>query len=69
MVCKELGLSDMSLRNSVKASAERKFRPADDRVLLPEEMELSSLRDENLKRKREKEILKNSTAYFARDVL
>jgi transposase len=34
-----------------------------------EEMELSRLRAENIRLKRENEILKKATAYFARDVL
>lgn len=44
MVCRELGLSDQTLRNWIKAAAEGRL-------------------------KRENEILKKATAYFARDVL
>lgn len=69
MVCKELGLSDQTVRNWVKASAEGKLNGAGGRVVTPEEMELSRLRAENLRLKRENEILKKATAYFARDVL
>ena len=68
-VCKELGLSDQTVRNWVKASAEGKLNGAGGRVVTPEEMELSRLRAENLRLKRENEILKKATAYFARDVL
>ena len=68
-VCKELGLSDQTVRNWVKASAEGKPNGAGSRVVTPEEMELSRLRAENLRLKRENEILKKATAYFARDVL
>jgi transposase len=68
-VIKELGLGDQTLRNWVKASAEGRLRGAGGRVVTPEEMELSRLRAENLKLKRECEILKKATAYFARDVL
>lgn len=68
-VCKELGLSDQTVRNWVKASAEGKLSGAGGRVVSPEEMELSRLRAENLRLKRENEILKKATAYFARDVL
>ena len=68
-VCKELGLSDQTVRNWVKASAEGKLNGAGSRVVTPEEMELSRLRAENLRLKRENEILKKATAYFARDVL
>ena len=69
MVCKELGLSDQTVRNWVKAAAEGKLAGAGGRVVTPEEMELSRLRAENLRLKRENEILKKATAYFARDVL
>jgi len=68
-VCRELGLSDQTLRNWVKAAAEGKLNGAGGRVVTPEEMELSRLRAENLRLKRENEILKKATAYFARDVL
>ena len=69
VVCKELGLSDQTVRNWVKASAEGKLNGAGSRLVTPEEMELSRLRAENLRLKRENEILKKATAYFARDVL
>ena len=68
-VCKELGLSDQTLRNWVKASAEGKLAGAGGRIVTPEEMELSRLRAENLRLKRENEILKKATAYFAKDAL
>ena len=69
MVCKELGLSDQTVRNWVKAAAEGKLNGAGGRIVTPEEMELSRLRAENLRLKRENEILKKATAYFASDVL
>ena len=68
-VCKELGLSDQTVRNWIKAAAEGKLNGAGGRIVTPEEMELSRLRAENLRLKRENEILKKATAYFARDVL
>ena len=68
-VCRELGLSDQTVRNWIKAAAEGKLNGAGGRVVTPEEMELSRLRAENLRLKRENEILKKATAYFARDVL
>ena len=68
-VCKELGLGDQTLRNWVKASAAGKLRGAGSREVTPEEMELSRLRAENLRLKRELEIIKKAAAYFARDVL
>jgi transposase len=42
---------------------------AGSKVVTPEEMELSRLRAENAKLKRENEIIKKATAYFAKDVL
>ena len=68
-VCKELGLSDQTVRNWIKAAAEGRLNGAGGRMVTPEEMELSRLRAENLRLKRENEILKKATAYFARDVL
>jgi transposase len=57
-VCKELGMSDQTLRNWVKAAAEGKLNGAGGRIVTPEEMELSRPRAENLKLKRENGILK-----------
>jgi len=68
-VAKELGVNDQSLRNWIKASAVGKLNGAGSQVVTPEEMELSKLRAENGRLKRENEILKKATAYFARDVL
>ena len=68
-VIKELRLGDQTSRNWVKASAEGKLIGVGGKVVTTEEMELSRLRAENLKLKRECEILKKATAYFARDVL
>lgn len=69
VVAKELGLIEQTLRNWVKASAEGRLQGAGAKVVTPEEMELSRLRAENIRLKRENEILKKATAYFARDVL
>ena len=74
-VVKDLGLGDQTLRNWVKAAAKGKLNGAGSRVVTPEEMELSRLRAENGRLKRENEILmaqghvEKATAYFARDVL
>jgi transposase len=68
-VCRELGLSDQTLRNWVKAAAEGKLAGAGGRTVTPEEMELSRLRAENLRLKRELEIIKKAAAYFAKDAL
>jgi transposase len=69
VVVRDLGLGDQTLRNWVKAAAEGKLNGAGSRIVTPEEMELSRLRAENGRLKRENEILKKATAYFARDVL
>lgn len=69
VVAKELGLIEQTLRNWVKAFDAGKLNGPDSRKVTPEEMELSRLRAENIRLKREMEILKKAAAYFARDVL
>lgn len=69
VVVKELGLSDQTLRNWVKAAAQGKLKGAGSKVVTPEAMELSRLRAEVARLKRENEIIKKAAAYFARDVL
>jgi len=64
-----LGLIDQTLRNWVKAAETGKLKGAGNRVVTVEQMELSRLRAENIRLKRECEILKKATAYFARDVV
>jgi transposase len=68
-VAKELGLIEQTLRNWVKAFDAGKLNGPGSRKITPEEMELSRLRAENIRLKREMEILKKAAAYFARDVL
>jgi transposase len=68
-VIKDLGLSDQTLRNWMKAAAEGKLNGAGSKVVTPEEMELSRLRAENGRLKRELEIIKKAAAYFAKDAL
>jgi transposase len=68
-VGKELGVSDQTLRNWVKAADAGKLNGAGAKPVTPEQMELSRLRAENVKLKRENEILKKATAYFAREIL
>jgi transposase-like protein len=58
-VIKELGLGDQTLRSWVKARAGRIPKGAGSRAVMPEEMEFSNLRAENLRLKRENKILKN----------
>jgi len=66
---KELGLIEQTLRNWVKAAAAGRRSGAGAKMVTPEQMELSRLRAENVRLKRENEILKKATAYFARDTL
>ena len=68
-VVKELGIGDQTLRNWVKAAALGKLKGAGSKVVTPEAMELSRLRAEVARLKRENEIIKKAAAYFARDVL
>ena len=55
---KELGLIEQTLRNWVKAAAAGRLNGAGAKVVTPEQMELSRLRAENVRLKRENEILK-----------
>ena len=68
-VVKELGLGDQTLRNWIKAFDTGKLSGAETRKVTPEQMELSRMRAENIRLKREVEILKKATAYFAKDAL
>ena len=55
---KELGLIEHTLRNWVKAAAAGRLNGAGAKVVTPEQMELSRLRAENVRLKRESDILK-----------
>ena len=66
---RELGLIEQTLRNWVKAAGAGKLNAAGVKPVTPEQMELSRVRVENIRLKRENEILKKATAYFARDAL
>jgi len=68
-VAKDLGLIEQTLRNWVKAAAAGKLDGAGAKVVTPEQMELSRLRAENVRLKRECEILKKAAAYFAKETL
>ena len=57
-VAKDLGMIEQTLRNWVKAAAAGKLNGAGAKVVTPEQMELSRLRAENIRLKRECEILK-----------
>ena len=68
-VSHELGMSEQTLRNWVKAAKAGKLDGAGSKAVTPEQMELSRLRAEVMRLKRENEILKKATAYFAKDAL
>jgi transposase len=68
-VAKDLGLVEQTLRNWVKAADAGKLIGSGNKVVTPEQMELSRLRAEVIRLKRECEILKKATAYFARETL
>jgi len=69
LVAKELGLVEQTLRNWVKLAAAGKLNGAGTKVVTPEQMDLSRLRAENVRLKRECEILKKATVYFAGGVV
>lgn len=66
---RELGLIEQTLRNWVKAADVGKLGGAGTKPVTPEQMELTRARAEVVRLRREVEILKKATAYFARDAL
>lgn len=66
---RELGLIDQTLRNWVKAADAGKLNGAGMKPVTPEQMELTRARAEVIRLRREVEILKKATAYFAKDAL
>jgi transposase len=69
VVAKELDLVEQTLRNWVKAADAGKLSGPGNKQVTAEEMELSRLRAENIRLKRELEIIKKAAAYFAKDAL
>ena len=63
------GLVEQTRRNWVKAAAAGTLNGAGAKVVTSEQMEFSRLRAENVRLKRENDILKKATAYVARDTL
>lgn len=66
---RELGLIDQTLRNWVKAADAGELDGAGTKPVTPEQMELTRARAEVVRLRREVEILKKATAYFAKDAL
>ena len=68
-VARELGLIEQTLRNWVKAFDAGKLNGPGTKQVTPEQMELSRVRAENVRLRRELEIVKKAAAYFAKDAL
>ena len=68
-VAKELGISVQTLRNWVAAAASGALAGSATKAVTEEQMELSRLRAENVRLKRENEIIKKAAASFAKDVV
>ncbi len=68
-VARELGISDQTLRNWVKAFDAGKLNGPQSKAVTPEQMELSRMRAEVIRLRRELEIVKKAAAYFAKDAL
>ncbi len=68
-VAQELGISAQTLRNWVKAFDAGKLNGPEAKAVTPEQMELSRVRAENARLRRELEIVKKAAAYFAKDAL
>jgi transposase len=66
---KELGMNEQTLRNWAGAAARGALTGLASKTVSAEQMELSRLRAENVRLKRENEIIKKAEAYFAKDVL
>jgi transposase len=69
VVARELGMSEQTLRNWVKAEASGKLNGAGAKPVTPEQMELSCMRAEIKRLQMELEIAKKAAAYFAKDLL
>jgi len=68
-VAKELGINEQTLRNWSSAASRGALTGASTKPVSSEQMELSRLRAENVRLKRENEIIKKAAAYFAKDAL
>jgi transposase len=68
-VAKELGINEQTLRNWSGAAARGALTGSSTKPVTEEQMELSRLRAECVRLKRENEIIKKAAAYFAKDAL
>lgn len=69
VVARELGVSEQTVCNWVKAEQAGTLNGAGAKVVTPEQMELSRLRAENKRLQMELEIAKKAAAFFAKDLL
>lgn len=68
-VARELGVIEQTLRNWVASAARGALSGSTAKNVSAEQMELSKLRAELVRLKRENEIIKKAAAYFAKDVV
>ena len=68
-VARNLGLSEQTLHNWVKAAGNGGLKSSTTPAVSAEQMEISRLRTELSRVKMERDILKKAAAYFARESL
>ena len=68
-VARNLGLSEQTLHNWIKAAGKGGLRSSAKPAVSAEQMEISRLRTELSRVKMERDILKKAAAYFAREYL
>jgi transposase len=68
-VASMLSMPHQTLENWLRVDKAGKLTGVGDKVITPEQMELTRLRAENARLKMERDILKKATAYFAQEVL
>jgi transposase len=68
-VARNLGLSEQTLHNWVKAASNGGLKSSATPAVSAEQMEISRLRTELSRVKMERDILKKAAAYFAREYL
>ena len=69
VTAKVLGVPVQTLGNWVRLSEKGQLKGAGDKPVSAEQMELARLRAENARLRKERDILKKATAYFAKESL
>jgi transposase-like protein len=64
---KILGIPKQTPENWVRSHGKGQLKGAGDKSVSPEQMELAKLRADNARLRMERDILKKTTAYFARE--